>query len=773
MPRPITFLYLLVFCLLPLRQSAAQSYWPPQGIEGLKAEALELRNHFTVLMISLKPGEEDLSTLAAYRLWKGATVTSLYVTNGEAGESDIEDEYPHFLAARRREEAASAMSMLGCGSYFLNMPDQGAVRDTSSVYVNWDRDTLETRLMRVLSSFRPDLVILSSRGEGEYYWAVIKDILLTAIERLRPARSLEDLTRMAGMSPWEVVRVYDAGREGISYGNLGLHPAWKKSVTAIAGDAAKAYRSQRSRVDVQPLKYAQLYPAQRLKRRTMDQGLPQATRSLRRLEGWIKEVADEVIRNAARINRRQNPRSALIARSTVILDSLDRAIREEYVRLTAADRRILVHWKEKLQKLRNTLLGVRVDARLSESTLTGRQLTFLAIDTLTGIAPAGKTYLYFPFARDGWIVNEVLKQERVEYQSGKEYELITPENISMHLPAAFEGLGQHTLSWPMGLFVVHEAGTRNKSFIEKIILPMKFAPKFTAEVLTPIVRAGVPNDVVVRLTNNSRDGVADYVTVSDSLVSSPRAPFRLSTKGEVSVDTLLLTWATLQAGEDYVIPVMIDNFRVGQFGARSFEMAVDTTLRVGLVTAFARSAVEQTLRQSAVRVTRVPLERNRVYDDFDVLVLDRRVLSLDSLAGLNRDLIPELAASGKRVLILPQDVETWNSAPLVAGVRVRSSDRYEAADSLVFDQQHSLFNSPNLLGDDDWSDWLYYRSGQRLILDSEGLEVPLRVAADGNPLIVSRQVGNGRITYVNLALSWQWLNIHPGSFRFLANLLSY
>jgi len=49
----------------------------------------------------------------------------------------------------------------------------------------------------------------------------------------------------------------------------------------------------------------------------------------------------------------------------------------------------------------------------------------------------------------------------------------------------------------------------------------------------------------------------------------------------------------------------------------------------------------------------------------------------------------------------------------------------------------------------------------------------LRAKKDKSPLIAEWKLGSGTLTYVDLALEPQFLNILPGAFRLLANLLSY
>jgi hypothetical protein len=62
--------------------------------------------------------------------------------------------------------------------------------------------------------------------------------------------------------------------------------------------------------------------------------------------------------------------------------------------------------------------------------------------------------------------------------------------------------------------------------------------------------------------------------------------------------------------------------------------------------------------------------------------------------------------------------------------------------------------------------------GYNAVAAGETAVVPLRSAVDGNPLIVTAAAGQGKRTYVDLALSPQLMNVHAGAFRLLANLIS-
>ncbi|TSA18365.1 hypothetical protein D4R75_11395, partial [bacterium] len=90
------------------------------------------------------------------------------------------------------------------------------------------------------------------------------------------------------------------------------------------------------------------------------------------------------------------------------------------------------------------------------------------------------------------------------------------------------------------------------------------------------------------------------------------------------------------------------------------------------------------------------------------------------------------------------------------------------------DSLHRVFTSPNRITWQDWEYWLFRRAHN--VLTGPALEtalIPLKSKNEKSPLIAEWRMGSGSLTYVDLALHYQLLNIHPGAFRLLANLISY
>jgi len=144
------------------REPVPRSYFPEVGRPAAYQRTLDLTNDLKVLSLALEPGFEDLETLAYLRMARGATILSVYLTNGEAGESDVRAEYPHYLAAQRREEAYQALQHLGGDVGFMNLPHVWATSDSEHVRAQWPADTVQARLVSMLKRFRPDVVVFAA-----------------------------------------------------------------------------------------------------------------------------------------------------------------------------------------------------------------------------------------------------------------------------------------------------------------------------------------------------------------------------------------------------------------------------------------------------------------------------------------------------------------------------------------------------------------------------------------------------------------------------------
>jgi hypothetical protein len=769
------FVRLLYLLIIPL--AAQAQYFPETGYAARYQRSLDARSRLTVLSISLQPGYEDFATLAYLRLGQGARIFSAYVTNGEAGESDIRGEYPNQLAAERREAAANAMKLLGGGAYFLNMSDIAAASDTGFVRARWEIDTLRARLVKLLLSVRPDIILVPrdwARGVKSPQAEVFQSVLVRAIRRAEATK----VSPSGGPSQWAVGRLLvDDGRgKGVEAPIGRVHPIWKKSYREIGEEAAGAYaslivqRRQWQAESATSVTYEQVYPRRTRRLRTVEEGLPRALPpSLISLERQIEALTGITIKGPSL----RASTARLLANLTAMVDSVDRVLwRASF--LTPQERVAAVHWKIALEDLRTTIMGVQVHYTLSPSILAERQLTILKIDSVKGFKPDTSTKIYFLGTDQGWVINES-HDKQFPLEVKKEYRILSPQRMEYDLPASLAGLSRTSEGSVLMFVILRESTKREQSFQYRVVVPVQFCPRFTIEVLTPVVRAIPSERVIVRLTNHSRDAVLDSVQVNDSLAFAPKRQFHLNVKDQSVQDTLILSWRRPLEEGTYVIPVKIETQEVGRFGARRFDVRVDSSKRIALVTGLEHSPTEDALRRigAAWSSLKVNSDFSRNLASYQVILLDHRLLSLEPAILRYKTELEQFAERGGHLILLAQDAVAWKKAPLLDDLELTATSSYDEETGVQADSTSLLMRSPNVIHPDEWTNWIArmaYNKVSGKVLGAA--EVPVRVARDGNALIVQWKKGAGTITYVDLALLPQFLNVHAGAYRLLANLLS-
>ncbi|HEY4612154.1 MAG TPA: PIG-L family deacetylase, partial [Bacteroidota bacterium] len=726
-------------------------------------------------------GFEDLNALAYFRMGRGAKILSAYATNGEAGESDMAGQYPLQLAATRREEAARALQFLNSEAYFLNLPDVAAALDTAELRERWQSDTVQHRVMSLISQFRPDFIVIPQDPEhptASLRWKLLLHEVLRAVERLQFPALGKPPREFVPFALWSVSRVLvdDGSAKGLTFPTSQVHPVWKKTYEAIGGEAATKYESLRIQRDLlrrgKRYHYQTAFPKSAKKLRMPDEGLPEAVPAELRS---IAQAIERVARAAGQLTERQ-----VSARPATVLKQLADAVDLVDVRLARSfdrpsrERKILLDWKEGLEHLRLSLLGVTVRYSLSESALTDLQLTYLTVDTVTGLSAAGTTEIYFPAVGRGWVLDETL-EGRLPLRLHDPYRLILQKATPYDTPHWLNGLERNTLGHPLYVFILHKSSNRAENFIHRTIVPIQYTTRFSAEILTPIVRITPNARLVFRLTNNSRDGVRDVAHANDSAVVSSESPFRLNVKGASHLDTLALTMKPDLPDGSYLFPLKVGVDEVASYVARKFPVHVDSTKRIGVLQGVPSSPAVRAIRQIGLRAT-VLAELDRLADalaTLDVLVVDRRALSFHTLSNNQYNALRTFVQQGGRLVVFAQNPEVWNPQPLLPGLSLKRSFSSSVQSPVVLDSLHALTLQPNNLNDQDWFEWLYRRSYHAISLSPQGLyEVLAKDGKTGNPLIISNKYGKGSMLYIDLDMDHQWLNVHPAALRLLANVLA-
>jgi len=250
----------------------------------------------------------------------------------------------------------------------------------------------------------------------------------------------------------------------------------------------------------------------------------------------------------------------------------------------------------------------------------------------------------------------------------------------------------------------------------------------------------------VRETNHTRDGLADFIHIDDSLASAPKIQFRIPSKGAVYTDTLVLEPKLDIPNGSYFIPIKIGDIPVAHVVARKFDVSYDSTKKVGLATSFPAGITEETLRRIGVRYRLISLD-SPIEDqvkDLDVLILDRRSLTLESRITEAAKELQKFVEAGGHLLIFAQESAEWGKFALRGSVHLSQASDLSATIGVTTDESDRLLRFPNKILAEDWDGWLFLRGYNRVTVESNAdTKMPVRVAEDGSPLVVSTRSGAG------------------------------
>ncbi len=747
----------LLLCCLLLKAPAvfaASPFMPDTGKGALVRYATELRGHLRVMSIALRPAEEDGKLLGYLRIDRGATLKSVYISNGEAGEDVRQDMFPFDLAVTRRIEAARVMDMLQAEAVFMNLNDPTGCVTPADLNALWNPDSLQRRLKYVIASSQPDVIILASdKGGGENSPAAI------VLHKL--------LTKLCTSGSWRVSALLVEG----SNGERIERQIPKNAYGGVSDSIAVCYASQAGHHSASKQSGVYSVGFSAGKKSMFRDVLRQPAG---RIPGNLTSIAQQVERLARQIvSDKKNP----IERVGLIVPLLHRvdSVLIHGAPVASLERRIVLDWKEGLENLRSAVLGVDVKCSLEYDVLCERQLVRLAINRLDARVSSGTTEFYFPETTRGWILNET-PQNRIPVKEGDTLRLISPQQIDYDLPFAQQVSVRSTIGHLLSALIVHTGKKPENSFVYRLHLKVYYSPRFTTEVLTPIVRKTVGESIVVRMTNHSRDGLADSLTVSDSAAASTTAYARFEEKETIVVDTLRLTSIESSVVGSTVLGISLGGVPVARVFARTVSCEAAPATVVGLVSGKRTPAVESALRRievaDVIDLSSGVLD-STVLSHVHAVVVDRRAVTLRGLHRGEVEALHEFVRRGGNLIILSQDAEGWKECGLWDKIHIESSVGLSRGSSVMIDSLSDILFRPNRIGSTDFAQWLQrWNYSDVSIAGNEGtIQTPIRTPG-GKPLMCTAIEGRGRISYVDLALGTQWMNVSGGALRLLGNLIA-
>lgn len=767
--------WMLLFVLvgvLPAMALCRGEWFPREGRGAMHQQCLDLRHPAVAMMVSVEPGSEDLRMLAELRLWEGVQTVVVQLTNGEATNGDSLGRFPQFLAGARKEEADRAGERLGAEVWFANLPDLGASASAAELARSWPIDSVVVSLVTAIRAFKPDVVVVCHDWHSAAAMGARDSIVLDAVRRsVQRAATNADTSSARSLFPWTVARVAVGvpGSPGQRQ-EAKTHFVWGLSPEAMANVIASGYRTLRHVIgwwQKAPRAYYLVNKA----------GMARNPLGAAGLVSGLPVIPRELAGAKAAIDAALHPvssggfRTSLPAVSGAI-DTIEHVMAKRTGSYNLLQARMIGLWKNTLEELRCTLLGVRVKAIPSDSLLTNSQVWSLKIDSLAPSTTSGFNEIVFPLAMRGeWSVNETLKYF-FPFSAPQEYRILSGEKLPLAYPSGSAGLTAQSMRFTFPYLIYHKDPHRMLNFVFRGEVVFRLGPRRTLDILNPLVIARPGTEIVCRLQNFSRDPFKGRIVAYDSSGATVQTSFSMTAKDQVVTDTLLLPYHERPAEGVYGWTVEIPARAPSRASvtARSFPCASDTSLTIGVLSTVSDSPVMYALKESQRKV--VPADSVQDWSAVKTLVVDRDAFSEgEKGSGLSARIV-DWIRSGGTLVVFPQQSPGADVCGNLFGVTFTEC-RPLAPDAAVEQVNSPAWSSPNAITPESWRNWVEARSYETLSVLKEPPGFSTLLRAGKNPQISTFPFGRGRVTFVCLDLWSQLVNLHPGAFQILSNLVAF
>lgn len=192
------------------RPAFAQAPWPTVDAAELALALERLRVVGSVLYVAAHPDDENTALLAWLSKGRRLRTGYLALTRGDGGQNLIGSEIGPALGVIRTQELLAARRIDGAEQLFTRAIDFGYSKSPEETLQVWDREAVLSDVVRVVRSFRPDVLITRFPPDGRGGHGQHTASALLALEAFRaagdPGRFPEQIA--AGLAPWQPKRIF-------------------------------------------------------------------------------------------------------------------------------------------------------------------------------------------------------------------------------------------------------------------------------------------------------------------------------------------------------------------------------------------------------------------------------------------------------------------------------------------------------------------------------------------------------------------------------------
>lgn len=210
----------------------------------------------SVLYVGAHPDDENTALLAYLANERGVRTAYLSITRGEGGQNLIGTEQGAALGLVRTQELLAARRIDGAEQFFTSAVDFGFSKSPEEALRVWNHERVLADVVRVVRSFRPDIIItrFPTTGEGGHGHHTASAILAREAfdAAADPARFPEQLRHL---KPWKPKRIVwnafvrqgerPANADALLSLDVGAYnPLLGKSYTELAAQSRSQHKSQ-------------------------------------------------------------------------------------------------------------------------------------------------------------------------------------------------------------------------------------------------------------------------------------------------------------------------------------------------------------------------------------------------------------------------------------------------------------------------------------------------------------------------------------------------
>src|SRR5580658_3115509 len=182
---------------------------PDSGHTALGLALRKLNVSGTFMQSAAHPDDEHNPLFALYTQGMGLRSIDLQTNRGEGGQNEIGPELFRDIAVLRTSELVSAHRLDGAEQYFTRAIDYGYSFDPKEVIDKWGRKEIVGDFVRLIRTFRPDVVLtMNMQGRGgdrahEATTILTREAYKAAAD---PAMYPEQIKE--GLRPWQPKKLY-------------------------------------------------------------------------------------------------------------------------------------------------------------------------------------------------------------------------------------------------------------------------------------------------------------------------------------------------------------------------------------------------------------------------------------------------------------------------------------------------------------------------------------------------------------------------------------